>query len=420
MTTRSLCRYVRREVAASAVAVVVAAGAVDASTPAEPTGSGAAAEPPTPFHAVPDPLPDGAPGTLIRNEPATDIVVPGAAVHRIMYLSESLAGQPIAVTGLLAVPTSTPAPADGWGLVTHAHGSTGTADVCASSVDPAMAVEFVLVASMGVERGLAVVSTDYEGLGTPGPHPSLVGESAGRAVLDAARAARQLPGVRFSPDTTIAGYSMGGQGALFAAQLAADWAPDLSITGTVAGAPGTVVTPVRNGYQSTRADPPDAAIAAVIIAGIVAAHPDVDPSDILTEAGLDYIATLEDSCRGDVPDAATPLFLTDPTTVEPWASLLADSEPGQVAASSPILVISSAEDVWVPIEPTTALVARQCAAGQVVEQRVLPAGDHVTAAIPAYEQGLDWLVALGEGAAPVSTCNDASPSHTQQPQDTTA
>jgi len=39
-----------------------------------------------------------------------------------------------------------------------------------------------------------VVFTDYPGLGTPGPHPYLVGESEGRAVLDSIRATRQLLG----------------------------------------------------------------------------------------------------------------------------------------------------------------------------------------------------------------------------------
>ena len=43
-----------------------------------------------------------------------------------------------------------------------------------------------------VDAGYVVAATDYEGLGTPGVHPYLVGESEGRSVLDAARAARAL------------------------------------------------------------------------------------------------------------------------------------------------------------------------------------------------------------------------------------
>ena len=42
--------------------------------------------------------------------------------------------------------------------------------------------------------GSIVAATDYEGMGTPGPHPYLVGISEGRSGLDAALAARQIPG----------------------------------------------------------------------------------------------------------------------------------------------------------------------------------------------------------------------------------
>ena len=43
-----------------------------------------------------------------------------------------------------------------------------------------------------LDAGYVVAATDYEGLGTPGLHPFLVGESEGRSVLDAARAAHRV------------------------------------------------------------------------------------------------------------------------------------------------------------------------------------------------------------------------------------
>ena len=43
-----------------------------------------------------------------------------------------------------------------------------------------------------LKAGYAVVRTDYEGLGTPGAHPYLIGASEGRAMLDMVRAARKL------------------------------------------------------------------------------------------------------------------------------------------------------------------------------------------------------------------------------------
>ena len=35
-----------------------------------------------------------------------------------------------------------------------------------------------------VRRDYIVAATDYPGLGTPGPHPYLVGTSEGRAILE--------------------------------------------------------------------------------------------------------------------------------------------------------------------------------------------------------------------------------------------
>ena len=54
-----------------------------------------------------------------------------------------------------------------------------------------------------------MVATDYEGLGTPGDHPYLIGASQGRAVLDIVRAARQLD-PDLSDQVMTAGHSQGG------------------------------------------------------------------------------------------------------------------------------------------------------------------------------------------------------------------
>ena len=70
-----------------------------------------------------------------------------------------------------------------------------------------------------LKAGYAVVRTDYEGLGTPGAHPYLIGRSEGHSVLDAVRAARRLD-TRLGKRVVISGHSQGGQPALWAASLA--------------------------------------------------------------------------------------------------------------------------------------------------------------------------------------------------------
>jgi hypothetical protein len=76
---------------------------------------------------VPEPLPDGEPGALLRYEPADDVSIVGGTGWRVMYLSETLQGDPIAVTGLVVVPTALALP-EGRPLVTVASWTTGIAD----------------------------------------------------------------------------------------------------------------------------------------------------------------------------------------------------------------------------------------------------------------------------------------------------
>ena len=59
----------------------------------------------------------------------------GPAAWRMMYLSESIQGEPIAVTGTAVVP-SIAAPDGGRPILSVAHGTTGIADQCAPSHDP--------------------------------------------------------------------------------------------------------------------------------------------------------------------------------------------------------------------------------------------------------------------------------------------
>ena len=57
------------------------------------------------LYAVPDPLPEGDHGDLLRYQ-AIGSDVEGASAFRVLYLSESIAGDPNAVTGTVIVPTA--------------------------------------------------------------------------------------------------------------------------------------------------------------------------------------------------------------------------------------------------------------------------------------------------------------------------
>ena len=58
-----------------------------------------------------------------------------------------------------------------------------------------------------------MLRTDYQGLGTRGVHPYLIGVSEGRSVLDIVRAARDYKKGLVSKKFIIAGHSQGGHAA---------------------------------------------------------------------------------------------------------------------------------------------------------------------------------------------------------------
>lgn len=348
------------------------------------------------FYEAPAQIPAGRHGDLIRTQPLEN-APDGVTWQRIMYLSETLAGEPTVVTGVVTLPDAAP-PADGWPLFGHAHGSTGLADACAPSVsltaDRTYSIEISLLSAWVLQRGIAVVSTDYEGLGGPGRHPFLVGESEARSVLDGILAARQLPGVTFADAVGIIGYSQGGHAAAWANQIAPHYTPDLAIIGTLAGAPATEVDAMVAG---------DETIATLMVAALSATGPPYDPDSILTDAGRNALEQIDTVCQ-DAYTFTGDLLRHDVSTTEPWASGVAAQVPGDEPGAGPVLIVHSQADASVPVEASEAFQRRLCAAGQVVERRVLPDGDHVTAAIAAYEQGLDWITELATGGEPRSTC----------------
>ncbi len=175
--------------------------------------------------------------------------MPGApcwlSASRVLYLSTGLDGRLVPVSGLVLAPRG-PVPPGGRPVVAWAHPTTGVATGCA----PSLLGRHFFEGTLGIPgsisglsallaAGFAIAATDYPGLGTPGPHPYLVGESEGRAVLDSVRAARGLLQVGAGNRFAVWGNSQGGQAALFAGQLAAAYAPELSLLGVAAAAPPT-------------------------------------------------------------------------------------------------------------------------------------------------------------------------------------
>ena len=343
------------------------AGGTDGSGPGSSVPPTTAPErPPEELYEVPDPLPPGPPGALIRAVPiAGPPVIPDSRAWAILYHSRDLDGRDVAVSGVVVAPPGVDPPG-GRPVVVWGHGSTGLADRCAPSHVGAMGAFGPWLGGL-LQQGRVVAATDYQGLGTPGLARFAIGLSAGRAVLDVARVARGLDAAGAGGRVVLAGHSEGGHAVLWAAELAGAYAPELQVLGVAASAPGAELAA---GLKTAGSGPATLTSGAMLI---VVAWSDAYrvPLDVLTPAGRRAVHRVRSSCLQELAraPAAPAVRPGDLLTTPPWPALLARNTPGHAATPAPVFIAQGADDERVAPAATRALVERLCRAGDTVELR---------------------------------------------------
>jgi Secretory lipase/Short repeat of unknown function (DUF308) len=203
---------------------------------------------PDAFYKPPSTVPQR-PGVLLRSEAFTRGIPKEWRAWRILYTTTRDENTPAVASGLVIA--SDRLPAGPRPVIAWAHGTTGVAPQCAPSLLPSRwNADVIPGIDQVLGRGWVIVATDYVGLGTPGPHPYLIGQGEARSVLDSVRAARQMPQLSLQNRTVIWGHSQGGHAALWAGILAPTYAPDVNVVGVTALAPASdleaLVEEVRN------------------------------------------------------------------------------------------------------------------------------------------------------------------------------
>lgn len=369
-----------------------------AGTPQETTTTTRVEElaPDDDLYALADDFEPGEPGEVIALQ---EVEVAGldATVLRVLYHSESIQGDDIAVSGIIAYPPG--APGTDRPVLSWAHGTTGIADECAPSKDPDLG-SIDDLAKPFLERDMVFVATDYEGLGTPGRHPYIAGVSEGRGTLDIVRAAHNLADrTGAGREVVIWGHSQGGHAALFANQIAQEWAPELEVVGTVAGAPPSQLPLLAAALR----DSPFRFYLGMVAAGWAAAYTDADPALVLSPLGLETLDLVDEGCTAELATAWSDvpyedLVAADPAEVEPWAGLLVENDPGHSIGASPVLIIHGESDEQIPVVSSELLLATMCEVGQVVERRTYPGQSHAGVIGPSLDDMLTWIDARIEGA----------------------
>ena len=304
----------------------------------------------------------------------------------VLYSSRTTQGQPDAISGSVAVPKGKP-PKGGWPVITWAHGTTGVADICAPSRDipgdPAGTGESYINGDLNawLAAGYAVLRTDYEGLGTPGKHPYLVGTSEGRSVLDIVKAARQLD-PRVSKRYLIAGHSQGGHAALFAAGLASSWGKGLQLRGTVAFAPASHILDQASLLPLLTTPSGLTALATLILDGASTQSTAININTILSDRALQFYPLLQSECLsrlgqtdqlGGIPPSQLERSGADTSALNP---VLAAMNPA-VRTAAPILIPQGEADTTVFPTFTNQLKDELIGLGDNVTYKTYPGVNHV-------------------------------------------
>jgi pimeloyl-ACP methyl ester carboxylesterase len=354
------------------------------------------------FYRLPSELPRAKPGTVIRTTPYR--AIKGARAWKVLYHSRALDGRDIAVSGVVVVPVGA-APKGGRVVVTWAHGTHGVADACAPSRLADWVPHLPAIHEL-IKRGYAVVATDYEGLGTAGVHPYLVGESEGRGVLDMVRAARNLRQVHASSRAFIYGHSQGGQGALFAGELAPTYAPELQILGIVAGAPVTEITAMLPVAATL---PETLGYVVMGLTGMEAAYPTVKVSDVLTPSALASAAkVVPTKCFEDVVKAfhepVANVIAQNPADVPAIADVMAKETAGSVRSPAPIFLFQGLADTTVYKVFTDMYVKQACSVGDTVEYKTYGGVGHYHEVDASKADVLAWMTDRLNGQAAPTSC----------------
>lgn len=326
-------------------------------------------------------------GKLIWQRKAKGLAkIDGAASNTlVLYTSKTPRGKTAAVSGAVSIPKGKP-PRGGWPVITYGHGTTGNADSCAptrvASKSPVAGyVDYIdPELKAWIHAGYAVVRSDYQGLGTPGPHPYLVGDAEGRSMLDLVSAAEQVEH-RIGNKYLIAGHSQGGQAALFAAGEAASYIKKFDLRGTVSYSPASHVLEQAKLLPAFTEPSPLSALAAMIIDGAATESQAIVIPQLLADEPLSLFPQVDEKCLLQLGQAdsfggiAPANLLRDGADTGPLYDVLAQENP-DVKTKAPILLAQGSADATVPKGFTDQLADELDAAGDDVTYKVYDGVDH--------------------------------------------
>ncbi|MFZ2512447.1 MAG: lipase family protein [Gordonia sp. (in: high G+C Gram-positive bacteria)] len=349
------------------------------------------------------------------------VTVPIASATMVKYRSTDIAGQPIFATATIIEPqarwTGTApgrgsqrpsarpvlvnnVPINGLGTectagytLTHGFGDkTNQTDL------------FPPTTQLALSRGYAVIVPDHEGPRQAYAEPTL----AGHVVLDAVRAATKFAPKKYGASrVAVTGYSGGAIATNGTAKVLTEYAPDL-VDRFVGAALGGVPADFRILAAAMNANLATGVMLAATL-GIARERPEI--LQLTNNLGRQLATShFRNACGSDYGIAGplqlpTQLLSSDP---DPFNSAVAKqvyaaTQLADHKSAVPMYIYHGAQELWIPAQGARNLFAEQCRLGANVTYREVP-GEHLSAAIVAYPEAMQWLADRLDGKPAENEC----------------
>lgn len=366
------------------------------------------------FYAWDETVP-ATPGALLRVAPYQGAVPGGAEAVRILYATTRADGSPALASAVVAYPDGD-APGASRPVLAWQHGTTGVARECAPSAGPDVLTELAIPGiHRALERGWAVVATDYPGQGTEGRYPFLIGQGEGRATLDGIRAVRQVEDAHASADAWLWGHSQGGHATLWAGEIAEQYAPELHIRGvaalSAASDPLALAQRVTGAGSGVLSD----IITAYVLVPYSEEYPDMTLGASVHAAGHGIVESFASRCATSTTSLASaavaaslamdaPLYRIDLEQGPARERLAQNRADGHVTA--PLFLGQGTDDEVIPIAMQQDLTASLCSDGRPVSSHEYPGRTHmgvIAEGSPLIDDLFTWVDEVEAGQTP-DTC----------------
>ena len=360
-------------------------------------------------------LPATAPGAILSIQiQDPDLFTNASQRLLINYRSRGVHSEPIIASGFILLPKGKP-PKGGWPILAWAHGTTGVADTCAPSNDfaggPAHTYQQITAKALNawLARGYAVVAPDYQGLGTPGGHPYMNAQSQLHTVVDAVRATHFLKAHQFGKNWYVMGHSQGGAASLSVAAFGQKDAPELTLRGAIALAPGGYQYEGIAEYVATHSkiDPSVAAFLPIVLLGAEAADPSIAANDLVSPEMGEVLNLARNRClselQSDLKASPKTVFKTD-VDLNPLTRYLKKQSIENMSPNVPVLLVQGEKDHLVDYRGTYAYYQQVCKEQKPMAFHLIKNGDHRDALRQSEFLIGDFIKAVEQGTS-VNTCN---------------